>query len=226
MSPTERRRLEEVLPFYVNGRAGDDDRAFVDRMLRDPAAAAMLDWHRGLAEQVRLDVESADDDIGWTALAAKVRAQRPAPPPAAPARTGGWRAWLSLDAWLPRPVQAPAFAALAMAVVVQGVLLARGAGHADQEGEYGASRGTAATTGTAATETLKVNFKDETPEHDMRLLLISAGATIVQGPGQLGAYLVSVPAEQAAAARRQIGASRWVNAVQQVPAAAAPAPTR
>ncbi len=224
MSPSERRRLEEVLPFYVNGRAGDDDRAFVDRMLQDPAAAAMLAWHRGLAEQVRLDVESADDNIGWAALAARVRAERPAP--AAAAHTGGWRAWLSLDAWLPRPVQAPVFAALAMAVVVQGVLLARGGWHADQEGEYGASRGTAATPGTAATETLKVNFKDETPEHDMRLLLISAGATIVQGPGQLGDYIVSVPAEQAAAARRQFGASRWVNAVQQVPAAAAPAPNR
>lgn len=220
MSPSERRRLEEVLPFYVNGRAGEDDRAFVDRMLQDPSAAAMLAWHQGLAEQVRLDVESAGEGIGWAALAARVRAERRAP------RTGGWRAWLSLDHWLPRPVQAPAFAALAMAVVVQGVLLARGGRHADQEGEYGASRGTAATTGTAATETLRINFKDETPEHDMRLLLISAGATIVQGPGQLGDYLVSVPAEQAAAARRQFGASRWVNAVQQVPTAAASAPAR
>lgn len=226
MNASERRRLEEVLPFYVNGRASGDDRAFVDALLQDPGAAAMLEWHQSLAEHVRLEVEAVDGGIGWAALAEKVRAGRPGQAAPAPSPTGGWRGWLCLDRWLPRPLQVPAFAALALAVAVQGVLLSRTGPDTAQEGGYGDSRGAAGATAAAnvpaGSEVMKVNFKDETPEHDMRLLLISAGATIIQGPGQLGDYLVSVPAERAAAARRELGASRWVNDVRQLdqPAAA------
>jgi hypothetical protein len=92
-----------------------------------------------------------------------------------------------------------------------------------QDGELGAGRGVPpGLAGSAGVDVLKVNFKDETPEHELRLLLISAGATIIQGPGQLGDYVLSVPAERAAAARQELAASKWVNSIRQVNNPAAP----
>ena len=222
MTRSERRRLEDVLPFYVNGRASAEDRAFVDALRADPDAASMLNWHSGLAEHVRADVESAPATIGWAALAAKVQAQRQAE---ASARGAGWRAWLSLDRWVPRNLQMPAFAVLALAVVGQSLLLSGVIG-TPLDREYSEVRGEARTAEAGAADAsavalLRANFKDETSERDLRLLLVAVGASIVQGPGQLGDYTLSVPADRAAAALRELGQSPWVIAVRRVDAGAA-----
>lgn len=209
MTRSERRRLETVLPFYVNGSANAEDRAFVDALHQDREASAMLAWHRGLAEHVQADVESASESIGWAALTAKVRAQRQTEL----ARPSGWRAWLALERWLPRPIQTPAFAVLALVVVAQAALLSDRFADTD----YSTIRGAAPVTTDATGATLlRANFKDETPERDLRLLLISVGASIVQGPGQLGDYMLSVSSERADAALHELERSDWVVSVRRV----------
>lgn len=215
MTRSERRRLETVLPFYVNGSANAEDRAFVDALHHDREAGAMLAWHRGLAEHVQADVESASESIGWAALTAKVRAQRQTEL----AGPSGWRAWLALERWLPRPIQTPAFAVLALMVVAQAALLSDRFANTDPD--YSATRGAApvATEGTGAA-LLRVNFKDETPERDLRLLLISVGASIVRGPGQLGDYTVSVATDHADAALHELERSDWVVSVRRAGPAA------
>ncbi len=224
MTPAERQRLEAVMPFYVNGSADERDRAFVDAMLADGQAQAMLAWHEGLARKVRLDVDAVNDDIGWAALAARVRAQRPEATVRAPS---GWRAWFSRDRWPSRALQAPALALLSLVVVGQGVLLYRHGEPPVAEGGYGEIRGEAGPAAVPGGEAvaLKVNFKDEASEHDLRMLLLSTGANIVQGPGQLGDYVLAVPAARAGAAEQELRASKWVNSVRRANLPA-PAPTR
>lgn len=214
MTPAQRARFEAVLPFYVNGSADVQDRAFVDALLDDAEARDMLTWHEGLARKVRSQVDSVGDDIGLAALMRKVYVHRSAAAAPRPALGQAW--WTSLKGCLSqgRRLQVPALAVLALVVVGQGILLHRlGDGLAD-DGELGAIRGVA-----PAAElidkgaVLKVNFKDDTSEHDLRMLLIATGANIVQGPGQLGDYLVSVPSNRANAALQELKTSKWVNAV-------------
>ena len=221
MTASERRRLEAVLPFYLNGRADAADRAFVEALQSDPQASAMLAWHRSLAERVAADVESAPANIGWAALMGKVQAERAARQ--APAT--GWRAWLALERWLPRPVQMPAFAVLALAVVVQGALLGGlwpQGDAATAEPEYSAVRGIEPVAATPSAALLRVSFKDETSERDLRLLLVGVGANIVQGPGQLGDYTLAVPMERADAALAEMSRSEWVVVVRRVDHATTP----
>ncbi len=44
----------------------------------------------------------------------------------------------------------------------------------------------------------RVTFRPDATEHEIRTLLVSAGARIVSGPSQLGDYYIVLPAEQEA----------------------------
>ncbi len=225
MLPHDRQRLEAAMPFYVNGRIDARDRAFIDAHLHEPEVASMLAWHRELAHNIRSQVDAVSDSVGLQGLMEKIHAQQrePAASPIkspSPVKTGarpGWQRWISLDHWLPPAVQAPTFAALLLVVAAQGVLLYQHGGDDPLLGDgYSNVRGTTGAEGSkAASKTVifKINFRDETTEQAMRLLLISAGAHIVRGPGQLGDYDVSVPIEQASAAEQILQKSTWVNAV-------------
>ena len=202
------------MPFYVNGNANEHDRAFVESMRQDKEVEAMIAWHEALAQKVQSQVNSVNDHIGWAGLISKVRAQNKP----ASEKSAGWRAWLSADQWIARPIQAPAFAVLALVVVGQSVLLYRQSDMPVVDEGYGAARGrtTAEVGQTSGRATLTINFKDETSEHDMRMLLIATGANIIQGPGQLGDYIVHVPTERADIAVQELRMSKWVNSVSRI----------
>ena len=214
MTPSERKRLEAVMPFYVNGSADEHDRAFVEGLRHEVEVQAMLAWHETLAEKVQTQVHAVNDHIGWAQLMGKVRASNK---PVAK-EVSGWHVWLSLDRWLARPFQGPAFAALALVVVGQSVLLYRNNEPLTTDEGYGAVRGQAPSDlgPVSGREALTINFKDETSEHDMRMLLIATGANIVQGPGQLGDYIVHVPADRVDIAFQELRMSKWVNSVRRV----------
>jgi hypothetical protein len=214
MTPHDRQHLEDVMPLYINGRASEKDKTFVDTRLTDPEVAAMLSWHQALADKIRHRVESVSDSVGRAGLMAQIRAQQNADLK----KHEGWRSWFSLSRWVAPSFQGAAFAALALVVAGQGALLYRQGIHSSDE--YSQVRGvshepTALSNATAGkTVVLTINFKDETPEQELRFLLISIGANIIRGPGQLGDYDVMIPADRTQAALDELRKSKWVNDVQ------------
>jgi hypothetical protein len=63
---------------------------------------------------------------------------------------------------------------------------------------------------------LRVNFKPEAREADIRLLMIEAHALIVAGPTRLGDYYLKVGTERLPATRALIAASALVQQVDEV----------
>jgi hypothetical protein len=110
----------------------------------------------------------------------------------------------------------PAFAVAATLILAQagliGVLLMR----ETERDQYYETR-SAAPQPAPSGPVLEVNFKPDSSERDIRLALESVGGSIVDGPGQLGNYIVRVAVGQEAAAARKLGASPVVEAVSVLP---------
>jgi len=65
---------------------------------------------------------------------------------------------------------------------------------------------------------LKVNFKADAREADIRLLLVEVNGSLAAGPGQLGDYYVRVPTTQVTALADKVKASAIVDGVAVVDA--------
>jgi hypothetical protein len=198
----DKRRFDELVPFYLSGAASPADREWIEAYLaREPGARAELAWHQALAGAIEERVASVPEDVGLAGLQARLAAERRG------ARPG--RLAAALERWLPRPAVYPAFAGAAAIVLVQavaiGVLVTR-----DDTPAYSDVRSLG---GTERQSYLQVNFKPDATERDLRLALIRVGGRIVHGPGQLGDYYVAVPGDRVDAARRELEASGVVEAV-------------
>jgi hypothetical protein len=212
-------RFTELLPWYVNGTLDADDRAWVDAQLREhPELASELQWVESLQTQLREAAPQVSDEIGLDrALAriaqAKREAQawtrtRPAAPPAAPGWLGRVREWFGEFGLKPSM-------ALALAVIaVQAGFLAQMTLTSKETSEIRAMRPSPVVQGPL----LKVNFKPDATEADIRLLLVEIQGSLAGGPGQLGDYYLRVPAERVSAATDRLKASRIVEAVAVVDA--------
>ena len=67
-----------------------------------------------------------------------------------------------------------------------------------------------------------VVFRPDTPEREMRRILQASGARVVDGPTATDAYLLAVPAAQAAPALARLRAERAVTLAQPLAAGARP----
>lgn len=198
----DKRRFDELVPFYVNGALRPEERAWVEAYLvREPGARAELAWHEALGQTLEDRYARVPADVGRAALDARLAAERRG------AGRGPRQSWL--ERLLPGGALYPAFAGAAALVLVQaiaiGVLVTRSAApeYADARSISEAPRRTY----------LQVNFKPEAAERDIRLALIRAGGRIVHGPGQLGDYYVAVAGDRREAARRELEASGVVETV-------------
>jgi hypothetical protein len=203
-NPEDKRRFDELVPFYVGGGIGAAERAWVEAYLaREPGARAALAWHEALPDAIEEEVARVPADVGLALLRSRLAAAR-----------GGRLGWL--ERWLPRPAVYPAFAGAAALVLVQAVaiaLLAGGFVGSREAPEFAQTRAI----GEPRPRTyLQVNFKPATTERELRLALIRAGGLIVHGPGQLGDYYVTIAGERLDAARRELEASGIVEALAQV----------
>lgn len=212
MDATAKRRLDELMPWYVNGSLGAQDRAWIERMLNEfPQARDELEWHRGLEQTVRQEADTLPADAGLQKLMARVRAEAKAQP-----------SWLSRAAefWA-RLASGPALAVAAALLVAQAVVIgALLSGEQSQSSEFGQIR-SVAPHGAAPLPVLQVTFKPEVMERDMRLLLVRVDGRFVDGPGQLGDYIVAVSPQRIESAKQQIEASGLANEVvvlEQAPA--------
>jgi hypothetical protein len=207
--------LIEMLPWYANGTLAPTDRAWVDDMLRsDSHAAAELAWFESLQRKVQDDAPDISDEIGLARTlkriqanaALRIDAQQPRSAQAAPsllARVKGWLDGLRLT---------PAFAMAALVIMVQAGVIWRLAAPDSDYDQIRAISGQA----TAAGALLRVNFKPQASETEIRMLLVSVQGTFEGGPGQLGDYYVRVATASAGQAAQRIKAAPIVESVQPV----------
>ena len=228
---TDTQQLEALLPAFVNGTASTTERQFVKAMLAQSAQArAALAWHEALAEKIINDVQSAPADVGWAQLQARVcTTSRLASPPR---QTKGWqqtlqKIWRAIEPFMPHkllsgPALGGVCAGLMAVVLGQAFWLSQSQNtpdYADVRGVRATGNDTQSGTSAVSSRYVRLNFKEQISERDMRLLLIRTGASIVSGPGQLGDYIVGVPAAEIEQALRQFRDSQLTESAAEVPAA-------
>jgi hypothetical protein len=210
-------KFDELLPFYVNETLDETDRAWVDAYLREhPKSAAELKWYRALQETMKRDTPAVSAEVGLDKAMARIRAERApsrAPAQQAPSLGERVRGWLS--AFAPQPLLRPALAGALAVVVVQAVVIANLATQPNSDGsEIRAQRPTVVDPGPF----LKVNFKADAREADIRLLLVEVDGSLAGGPGQLGDWYVRIPEARITAAADKLKASAIVDGVARVDA--------
>ena len=210
-------RFDDLLPFYINGTLSSADRAWVEGYLTEhPSARAELQWYESLQARLREDVPAVSSEVGMERALRRIRAERPAaqgtPRPAAPSPLERLRGWVV--GVLPQTVLRPAFASAMAIVAVQTVVIATLVVERDDSSEIRALRASVVEKGPY----LKVNFKADARETDIRMLLVEVHGSLAAGPGQLGDYYVRVPEQQLPASSDKLAASAIVDAVTVVDA--------
>lgn len=202
-------RFEELAPWHVNGTLAAPEREWVERYVREhPEAAAELRWYESLQTKLKESAPAIGEEYGWSRLHARIRAERKVKPTSLSERA---TTFLGNLIFSPRP--ALVYAAMALVVVQAGVigyLLTEQNKPEDPLSDYRKL----ATAGEELGPVLKVSFKAEAQEREIRTLLVSMGGTLVGGPGQLGDYIIRVPAKRIDAARDALAASGVVENVQ------------
>jgi hypothetical protein len=180
-----------------------------------PKSAAELQWYRTLQDTMKRDAPAVSAEVGLDRVMARIRAERAPARGAAPAaqpsfgeRVRGWLAALA-----PQPLLRPALAGALAVVVVQGIVIANLATQ-DDSTELRTVRPTVVDAGPY----LKVNFKADAREADIRMLLVEINGSLAGGPGQLGDWYVRIPEARIAAATEAVKASTIVDAVARVDA--------
>jgi len=209
-------KFDELLPFYVNDTLDQTDRAWVDAYLREhPKSAAELQWYRSLQDTMQRDAPAVSAEVGLDKVMAKIRAERAparaAAKPAAPSLGERMRGWLA--ALAPQPLLRPALAGALAVVLVQGVVIANLV-NTDGFADTRAKQPTVVDPGPF----LKVNFKADAREADIRMLLVEIDGSLAGGPGQLGDWYVRIPEARITAAAEKIKASAIVDGVARVDA--------
>jgi hypothetical protein len=209
-------KFDELLPFYVNETLDEADRAWVDGYLREhPKSAAELQWYRTLQETMQRDAPAVSAEVGLDKVMARIRAERaPARPVAKAGPSLGERLREFFASITPQPMLKPALAGALAVVVVQGIVIANLAGKPDESSEIRAHRPTVVDPGPF----LKVNFKADAREADIRLLLVEVEGSLAGGPGQLGDWYVRIPEARLTAAADKLKASGIVDGVARVDA--------
>jgi hypothetical protein len=207
-------RFAELAPWHVNGTLSEADRKWVDGYVRDhPTASAELEWYRSLQANIKAEAPVVSPEIGLDRLLDRVHAEK--------SRVGKRRTRQALHRVLDpimgfveslflRP--AYAYAAAALVVVQTGVIGALFVEQRRTEQEYSEYRSIATVPATGPT--LRVSFKSDARESDIRTALVDIGGTLVGGPGQLGEYVVRVPLNRIETAAAALQSNPVVEAVR------------
>lgn len=191
------RRLQSLLPWYLNGTLDESERRTLDNHLPDcEACRAELAQLHSMVDL--LDAESADAQAESAFARIGDRLDRPAP-------AGGLSAWLrgGLRDWI---IRGTLVAQFALVLVLGSALLQR-----DEAPAYR----TLSQDGRAVTERLFVRFDASRTEADIRAALVRADARIVDGPTDDGLYVLQ-SAQSAAVAKQALVRDRIAADVQTV----------
>jgi hypothetical protein len=197
-------RFEQLLPFYVNGTLGAEDRAWIEAHVAEHAdARTELDACRSMQSRIVHSGPSVSPTIGLDRVMTRIRGEQPS-------LVDRIAAFLGLSGMR----SATVFAGLAIIAVQAGVIFSLMQDRPEDDlAGLRAPRATAVEDGPM----LKVNFAPDAKEADIRHLLMSVQGRLVGGPGQLGDYFVVVPAGKEAALADQVRQSPIVQAVTLAP---------
>ncbi len=184
MSEEDEHLLEARLPWYVNGTLDDEARAWVDEQLaRRPALQQRLQREWALQKSVGAAAQWPAPDIGLDRLMTRLQSEGEWGS-GSRKRLAGLPSWAQ---WLRMIGTPPVAGALAASVLAQAGVIAWLASHPDVDAGQAGLR----SIGVTEMRTLRVSFKPEASETQIRAALVAAGARIVGGPTQLGEYWVA-----------------------------------
>jgi hypothetical protein len=196
-------RFEELLPWYVNGSIGAEDRAFVEAYLEQhPEMRGELDWYRSLQQRVQENAPAVPATVGLARTMRLIQGDRPT----LAERVGAFFGNLGM-----RP--AYALAGLAIMAVQGGVILELMGDMRENEAEIRALHAVRVEEGPM----LKISFAPDAKETDIRLLVMQVRGELAGGPGQLGDYYLRVPAGSEAEALKRVQAAPIVQAAALAP---------
>lgn len=196
-------RFNELLPWYVNGTLSAEDRAWVERYLREhPAARAELEWYHSLKSKIQDSVPQVPSTIGLAKTMLMIRGDRP---------TLGERISAFFGDFALRP--AMALGMFALIAAQSGVIFNMMQRADEDEMQIRALKAVRVDEGPL----LKVNFAPEAKEADIRFALVAVQGTLTGGPGQLGDYYIRVPAGKEQQFADRLKSQAIVQAVELVP---------
>ena len=191
---TETGSIDEQLFAYAAGELEDAARARVEALLKtEPTLRARLAWYEAVCDGLVYTLPTLDALPATDEIIERIRGRT--------ARRGFF-------AWLLGPALRPAAAVVALLVIVQGAVIAM---LALERADTAAVRSGAPA---AQTVFLVVAFDPQASEAAIRALLLQAGATIVEGPKQLGEYRLAISANRAQFARSLLEQSKIVEYVR------------
>ncbi len=208
--------FDELLRRAATGTLSDDERARLEAHLRQhPERRADLEWDQAFTEQLQMKVATLPALPGWERTARWLQAEQATAHAAPMLRTvrrpgvlDRLANWLQASLGLALNTQAMAVAL----VLAQAGVIGWWAWQYEQfeprgqDGEHGQTR-SGTPEATPRGPLLRVSFRQDLREAELRGALIEVGGEIVGGPGQLGVYLVRVQRGdlQAAAQRLRAG---------------------
>lgn len=197
-------RFETNLPWFVNGTLDPGEAAEMEAYIaQHPEAAAQLETYRRFGESIAERWQPEPNATPGLAKALdKIRIEQATRPD-----TLWQRIWVKLG----RIGITPGIAGAAAVVViaVQAVFIAV-LQHETRSPAADYSQFRSTPSNGAVGPFIRVSFRPETKEFDMRMLLVGLGATYVGGPSQLGDYYVLVPGDRVDRAVQQLNASHLV----------------
>lgn len=215
-------KFDEWLPWYVNGTLNAKDRAVMDAHLAaTPAAREELRFYERMATTMKRRADSIPEDIGLAKTLARIQAAprdaaSTSSPKTSAADNESWFSRLLGGGWMK-----PALG-FAMAVILgQSVLLVQQREEAIVYRSKAAVPAAASTGAKAEAAFLRVVFKANATEGELRLLLASTQAWVAGGPGQAGEYYLRFAPDNVQSALEALKASGVVSEiapVNQVPA--------
>jgi len=196
-------RFEELLPWYVNGSIGAEDRAFVEAYLEQhPEMRGELDWYRSLQRRVQENAPAVPATIGLARTMRLIQGDRP---------TFSERVQAFFGNMGMRP--AYALAGLAIMAVQGGVIVTLLGDVRDNADEIRALHAVRVEEG----QMLKISFAPDAKETDIRMLVMQVRGELAGGPGQLGDYYLRIPAGTENDALKRVQAAPIVQAASLAP---------
>ena len=202
---SQHRQAERLLPWLVNGTLDGDERATVERHVD-----ACADCQQQLAQWQALQAACAlpaaptiDPMPSFSRLRSRLQAPRARP------HVSRWSAmrsaWTTAPAWLRGAVAAPC----ALLLALGGAWFAR-----EQPAPYRTLSDMPAVVPASTDARLVVVFEPGTSQARTQQLLHASQARIVDGPNEVGAYVLAVPAVRAASVRDALRAAPGVTLVE------------
>lgn len=206
---SDRDRFESQVPAYVAGALNAQDKAWIEQFIaRDSAAQQALQWHRAFAARIDEQANAVDASVGLSKALVHIQALPKSTMQTATSASFVGKALNWLFSGGTRLT--PAFIALALTTAVTSLMVIT------REASLEHAMVRSIKQGALDGPLLRVNFRSNATEADMRMLLVEQGALVV-GPTRLGDWFIKVAPERVSALRDALKGNQLVTAADVVP---------